>query len=188
MKKFLVLTACLVALVFSAAPVQAAPVSLSIGDAYYLGLINDGIPSGEADEPAYINYLRTLAAGAGNTQLPAVTGEIYNRLNSTVAGPFPAAVYAGRVGVTGGSPTINVSGYAYVLGKYGSNGSLVWFVNGALGDVVLPSSYVPVGAQGGGLSHITWFTPVTVPDGGATLMLLGGALVGLGALRRKFRA
>lgn len=26
-----------------------------------------------------------------------------------------------------------------------------------------------------------------VPDGGATLMLLGGALVGLGALRRKFR-
>jgi hypothetical protein len=27
-----------------------------------------------------------------------------------------------------------------------------------------------------------------VPDGGVTLMLLGGALVGLGALRRKFRA
>jgi hypothetical protein len=27
-----------------------------------------------------------------------------------------------------------------------------------------------------------------VPDGGATLMLLGGALMGLGALRRKFRA
>jgi hypothetical protein len=28
---------------------------------------------------------------------------------------------------------------------------------------------------------------VDVPDGGTTLMLLGGALVGLGALRRKFR-
>jgi hypothetical protein len=27
-----------------------------------------------------------------------------------------------------------------------------------------------------------------VPDGGATLMLLGGALMGLGILRRKFRA
>ncbi len=27
----------------------------------------------------------------------------------------------------------------------------------------------------------------TVPDGGTTLMLLGGALVGIGALRRKFR-
>ena len=29
-------------------------------------------------------------------------------------------------------------------------------------------------------------TPVSVPDGGATLALLGGALVGLGALRRRF--
>jgi hypothetical protein len=28
---------------------------------------------------------------------------------------------------------------------------------------------------------------VFVPDGGATLMLLGGALMGLGALRRKLR-
>ena len=28
----------------------------------------------------------------------------------------------------------------------------------------------------------------TVPDGGTTAMLLGGALMGLGALRRKFRA
>ena len=30
-------------------------------------------------------------------------------------------------------------------------------------------------------------TATAVPDGGATLMLLGGALVGLGALRRKVR-
>ena len=29
--------------------------------------------------------------------------------------------------------------------------------------------------------------PLSVPDGGATLMLLGGALMGLGAMRRKFR-
>jgi hypothetical protein len=28
----------------------------------------------------------------------------------------------------------------------------------------------------------------SVPDGGTTLVLLGGALTGLGALRRKFRA
>ena len=30
--------------------------------------------------------------------------------------------------------------------------------------------------------------PVATPDGGTTLVLLGGALTGLGALRRKFRA
>jgi len=29
--------------------------------------------------------------------------------------------------------------------------------------------------------------PVSVPDGGMTLMLLGGALMGLGALRRKLQ-
>jgi hypothetical protein len=50
------------------------------------------------------------------------------------------------------------------------------------------------------LSNVSWFSPGIsgngtvyqalvgpVPDGGMTLMLLGGALVGLGALRRKFR-
>jgi hypothetical protein len=34
----------------------------------------------------------------------------------------------------------------------------------------------------------TPFTVSAVPDGGMTIMLLGGALVGLGTLRRRFRA
>jgi hypothetical protein len=38
------------------------------------------------------------------------------------------------------------------------------------------------------ISHISWYGVVSsVPDGGATIMLLGTALVGLGALRRKFQ-
>ena len=40
-----------------------------------------------------------------------------------------------------------------------------------------------IGTTGGSDSYVN-----RVPDGGMTLMLLGGALVGLGALRRKFRA
>ena len=43
-----------------------------------------------------------------------------------------------------------------------------------------------IGATGGSDSYIN--NGRVVPDGGMTLMLLGGALVGLGALRRKFRA
>ena len=39
-----------------------------------------------------------------------------------------------------------------------------------------------------GLTGVVDASTVTVPDGGATLMLLGGALVGLGALRRKYGA
>ena len=78
--------------------------------------------------------------------------------------------------------------FNYVLAKYGNaTGALgqvsyVWFSStGFSGDIVLPSA---------GLSHISVFNSFKkdVPDGGATLMLLGGALVGLGALRRKFRA
>ena len=34
---------------------------------------------------------------------------------------------------------------------------------------------------------VLYYDPQTVPDGGTTLMLLGGALMGLGALSRKFR-
>jgi hypothetical protein len=43
-----------------------------------------------------------------------------------------------------------------------------------------------IGTTGGSDSYVN--DGVKVPDGGMTLMLLGGALVGLGALRRKFRA
>ncbi len=48
----------------------------------------------------------------------------------------------------------------------------------------------------GNVSHFNWLSPGNglqglispVPDGGATLMLLGGALVGLATLRQRFRA
>jgi hypothetical protein len=55
------------------------------------------------------------------------------------------------------------------------------------------------GVGTGDVSQYVWMTPghsatdhqyqglVTVPDGGVTLMLLGGALVGLETLRRRFR-
>jgi hypothetical protein len=45
------------------------------------------------------------------------------------------------------------------------------------------------GNQGGNAFAISQdFTPTTVPDGGLTLTLLGGVLVGLETLRRKIRA
>ena len=55
-----------------------------------------------------------------------------------------------------------------------------------------------LGTNTGNVANYDWMTPgtngsnqyqglVTVPDGGLTLMLLGGALVGLETLRRRFR-
>lgn len=43
-------------------------------------------------------------------------------------------------------------------------------------------------ATGAGVVRKQDFLWLSVPDGGTTLMLLGGALLGLGALRRKFNA
>ena len=45
-------------------------------------------------------------------------------------------------------------------------------------------AFIRTGATDGRKQDYLYF----VPDGGTTLMLLGGALMGLGALRRKFRA
>jgi len=43
--------------------------------------------------------------------------------------------------------------------------------------------------NGGSISHVAIYgTAKSVPDGGLTLVLLGGALVGLEILRRKFNA
>jgi hypothetical protein len=54
-----------------------------------------------------------------------------------------------------------------------------------LATVDIPSGL----GQAAGLSHFSLYKSTTsVPDGGVTLMLLGGALVGLETLRRKFRA
>jgi hypothetical protein len=41
---------------------------------------------------------------------------------------------------------------------------------------------------GGAISHVSIYGRVSVPDGGATLMLLGGVLVGLEVLRRKMQS
>jgi hypothetical protein len=163
-----------------AAP-QADAIILTQGDAFYLGSINDGIPSNPTDEASYINFLKTLAAGAGDTDNPAAgDDEIYNRVGSTVAGPFPTAVTTGSLKDETGTLTVNSTGFTYVLAKYdaGDAGSLVWFINGSVSEVTLPATL-----NGKGLSHISLYDPGTtnVPDGGATLMLLGLAVTGIGA-------
>lgn len=164
--------------------------ALTIGDANYLGSINDGVPASEAHEASYINWLITLSAGAGPTPLPDATGEIYSRIGSTVAGPFPTAVVAGSQKFEDNSLslTVNAAGFSYALGKYGNGnsgaGTVVWYLpDGAAGDITLPGKYM-----GKGLSHITLFNPgrSNVPDGGTTAMLLGLALSGIAMLRRCF--
>lgn len=172
-----------------ACPFKSAAVPLTIGDGTYVGSITDGIPpSGELQ---YINYLITLAAGTGNTQIPAGTGEIYNRVGSSLNIAFPTAVSLNTIKEEDGTTpnfdnVIDATGYLYVLGKYDAEqaGSLVWYLGpNFVGEVTLPETF-----NGKGLSHISLYnySPTGVPDGGATLALLGIGLVGLDHLRRRF--
>ena len=196
MRKMFVGIACLLALVVSAPNAMAT--SLSVGDSYYLGRVFDGNPASASDEIFYINTLITLAPGATAVQIPAATGEFYDRVGSTLAGSLPTAVLAGafKDDTTPPYDNISVTGYTYILAKYDADkaGSYVWYIPGqttvdipsALGSCGNPND--PTKQEGCGLSHYSLYNVSQVPDGGATLMLLGGALVGLSALRRKFRA
>jgi len=169
MKKLIVALACIAALGASAIGAEALTVA---GDAY-LGSIEPNTPSNPANEVIYINYLITLA-----DEQVSVTDRTYSRVGSTVVGPFPTAVTAGAVKVEPNpSPTgIDVTGFSYLLAKY-STGAHVWYVAGLNTSVDIPSD---------ALSHYSLYNPVSVPEGGSTLMLLGMGLAGVAALRRRF--
>jgi hypothetical protein len=152
--------------------------ALTIGDSNELGFVTFGIPSGDSDRTAYVNHLKGMVIGTSDTFL----GNGFQR-SLNVFAPLDTAVFA----LNGTSTTINLGtgGYMYLFAKYdGPNyGSEVWYINGMTGNITIPAD---AGSAPYGLSGWTLFTPGTpsVPDGGATLMLLGSALAGLGAVRR----
>ncbi len=164
---------------------QANAIALSIGDANYLGLINDGIPANPALEVDYINDLITLAAGAGDTDIGT---ETYNRLNSTLAGPFSPAVLAGakKDEISPFYP-FDATGYEYIIGKYDASqaGSLVWYFAGGFSGNL---SQLPATLNNQGLSHISAYNsnsignPVPEP---ATMILFAAGLIGLAGFGRK---
>jgi hypothetical protein len=78
-------------------------------------------------------------------------------------------------------------------------GGLGMVINSPSPTSTISSQYVYGGASGNTVSFDLWYMGTNtnpeelqlmssaVPDGGMTLMLLGGVLVGLESLRRKFR-
>ena len=156
-----------------------ADIALTPGDAYYLGFLHPPEPSSVADETTYINNLITVAAGAS----AVIDTRTYDRIISTLAGPFSTVSSTGVSQVTSGDSGISVTGTSYILGKYdGPNvGDYVWVV--PTGTYSIPAALGPDPSNPftntNGLSHYDVFTGSSVPDGGVTLMLLGGVLVGL---------
>lgn len=190
---------CALAFGLVATDAQAAPINLTVGDAFYLGFYTPPEPASLADEAGYINTLLGLGPGGSLVVPDHPKDRTFTRQQSTlVATSLPLAVVPGaaKVNIPDGSPytgtAINVTGFTYLVGKYdGQNaGGYVWLVSG-LTEVTIPTKLGNLTSTKGSthaLSHYSLFNPTTsVPDGGMTLMLLGGALVGLEGLRRRFR-
>ena len=138
-----------------------------------VGSIDPGSPADLDSEVVYVNNLLALGANAFTT----ISGHDYDttawNFNGTVA-------VAGTLNYPTNPPLTGPEGFTYVLAKLG-NTSFVWFVGGEAFD--LSSNF----GQGNGLSHWAAFTPTTkkVPDGGATVVLLGLGLVGMSFLARR---
>lgn len=174
MKKTLIALMCGLALTLSASTASA----LAVGDANYLGQVVNGAPANPTDEVTYINSLLDLAAGALQTTCSQAPSELCDRIGSTLAaGALSDAVAAGTFKEDPTDGTVNVTGFLWLLAKYGGE-SRVWYVGNLSGNQSVPTA---------ALSHISLYNPggVTVPDGGATLGLLGLGMMGLGYLRRR---
>lgn len=181
---------CVLALGLTSTNVAAGP--LTYADPLFVGWYHPPEPASPIDEVAYINELIKHAPEVGEVKV----GDFwYDRSASLLSGPFPLALLAGATKVDHPviGADIDVTGYTYLVGKYdGRNaGALVWLVSGIEGSVTLPAKWgppVPAGQnyKDYGLSHYSLYR--SVPDGGASFMLLGGALAGLAVLRRRLGA
>jgi hypothetical protein len=127
---------------------------------------------------AWANYLLGMDANAQETN-GTVTYKTSNQ-------NFDGTLSDGSRDDKGGT---NVAGFEWVLAKYdGKNAGYVLFHMPTYGGTSIPKypyDFWTTQTDKWALSNFTGYG--SVPDGGTTLMLLGGALVGLEGLRRRFR-
>jgi len=154
--------------------------ALTIGDSQELGFVDPGLPASDANRTLFVNTMIGLALGGSTHVIIGPHDNLITRSNNDF-GSLPTAVFA----LNGSTTTIDLGTglYSYLYAKYdGPNfGAEVWYVGNLSGIITIPAT-----GGGYGLSGWTLFGPggVQVPDGGATVMLLGAALSVLGLARR----
>jgi len=190
-RKMALLAACICAVVLAPSheaqanriPVPLA-VGLSIGDQQELGRVVHGIPEGDQFITQYVNTMIGLPLG-GSTHLNLGPHDNLITRSKNDFGSLPGPATLALRG-TGTAIDLSVQGtYDYLLAHYGGPGGgtvEVWFVGNLSGLINIPQI-----GFGHGLSGWALFTGpggVGVPDGGATVMLLGAGLGMLGLAGR----
>jgi hypothetical protein len=162
-------------------------ISLTFNDTHVVGTVTPASPANPGDVVNYINFMIGLVPGTSDdfTAPPPPPNNVQHITRSTnLFASLPTALAAGAM--SGGGTTIDLGAggvFSYLFAKYdGQNDlSLVWYVGNLSGTITIPQ----LGPLGHGLSGWILFPPGgQVPDGGATVMLLGTALGVLGVVRR----
>jgi hypothetical protein len=158
-------------------------VALSIGDHHELGKVVHGIPEGDPFIPQYVNAMIGLQPGHSTHVIIGTHDNLVTRSMNNF-GPLPGPATLALRG-TGTAIPLGAQGtYDYLFAHYGGPGGgtvEVWFVGNLSGVINIPQI-----GFGHGLSGWALFSGggVGVPDGGATVMLLGAALGMLGMAGR----
>ncbi len=187
----------LAAVMLSLAAWQAGALTVNMAT-YGVGSITPTvIPPSGLDNTYLVNMVNTYNGGSDQT----ISGELYHIMQGSLTPnpnlPVPSSL-ASEVSISG-SPTsqginLGAGGGDYLVAQWdGPEGAdAVYWIHGLSGTITLQNTTDFVNANGGayGLSGywISSGTPSrdTLPDGGATLILLGSALTALGALKRRF--
>ena len=149
---------------------------------YLIGSVTQGLPTNEANEAIYSQYIVDLYNGDATN--PNYGDDVYAlSVGSLVPdAPLPDVILAGYYSKVGG-PYYIPGGYEYLYAKFGAgagsddNHGELYYLGGREGELV---------DYPGALSHITLFNPVSVPEPSLIMLLgLGLGAVGLVSRRKK---
>jgi len=155
-------------------------INLAISDQHELGQVRPSVPQRDADITQYVNFMVGLSLGESGRVIIGPHDILVSRSMNNF-GPLPSLA---TLALRGTGTTINFGAYDYLFAHYGGphgGFSQVWYVGDLSGMITIPPTVFRRGLSGWALftaSH------AAVPDGGATVLLLGAALGSLDIARR----
>jgi len=171
---------------------SVSAITLTLTGSNTIGSVTPGTETATAANAAYLYALIYRNNNDTTTSPYDFVGTSYAlNFDSGTTLAFPNALDTVETGGIGGDNSLDVTGFEYLIVKYGGaqGSALVFNVTDIVGDVTVPGT----GTTGGNANKYLLFnsltspTPTDVPDGGATAMMVGAGLIGLGAMRQKLK-